>query len=105
MVTLPVALPNPNIALSPPYPAAARVSLTVPTPVVSVATTPALDTRLIIGAIGTGPGKLPNPNIALSPPYPAAARFSLAVPTPVVSVATTPVLDTLLVIDVTVVTS
>jgi hypothetical protein len=45
-VTAPV-VPYPNIALSLPYPAAARKFLAVPTPVVSVATTPVLFTRLV----------------------------------------------------------
>ena len=60
--------PYPNIALSVPYPAAARDCLEVPTPVVSVATTPVFDTKLVILEF------CPYPNIALSPPYLAAAR-------------------------------
>ena len=89
-------MPYPNIALSPPYPAAAKLSLAVPTLVTSAATTPVLDTRLV-NETRVLPS-LPNPNIALSLPYPAAARVFLAVPTPEISVATTPRLFTRLVI-------
>ena len=63
----------------------------------SVATTPTLETRLVIAVIAFSP----NPNIPLSPPYSHAARLALAVPTPVTSVATTPALETRLVIAVT----
>ena len=88
--------PNPNIALSPPYPAAARYDLGVPVNAVwSAITTPVLDTRLVI--LTRPPSVAPNPNIALSVPYPAAAKADLAVPTPEVSVATTPRLFTRLV--------
>jgi len=45
------------------YPAAASCRLAVPTPAVSVATTPVFDTRLVNEVVG-----LPYPNIALSPP-------------------------------------
>jgi hypothetical protein len=57
-------LPNPNIALSVPYTAAASQNLSLPTPVVSVATTPKLDTRLVI-EVAPPPPIIPNPNIAL----------------------------------------
>ena len=61
--------PNPNIALSPPYPAAAKADLAVPTPEVSVATTPVLDTRLVIdNSVVPETFSAPNPNIALSTP-------------------------------------
>ena len=40
--------PNPKIALSPPKPAAAKKFLAVPTPVVSVDTTPVFETKLVI---------------------------------------------------------
>ena len=63
--------------------------LAVPTPVTSVATTPVLETKLVIER-----GPLPKPNIPLSSPYPHAARLFLAVPTPVTSADTTPVLET-----------
>jgi len=82
--------PNPNIALLPPYPAAARLILRRPTPAVSVATTPRSDTRLVIETYWP-PVRKPKPKIARSPPYPAAARRYLAEPIPAVSVATTPV--------------
>ena len=65
---------------------------------VSVATTPVFDTRLVVDTLSD---TNPYPNMALSRPYPAAAGYCLAVPTPVVSVATTPVFDTRLVIDTT----
>jgi hypothetical protein len=58
-------VPYPNIALSVPYPAAANPYLAVPTPVVSVATTPVFDTRLVIDVV---PVLYPYPNIALSVP-------------------------------------
>ena len=100
VIGLGIVLPYPNIALSPPYPAAAKPRLAVPTPGVSAATTPVLDTRFVMLNRGVVLPTLPYPNIALSPPYPAAAKLFLAVPTPGVSAATTPVLDTRLVIDV-----
>ena len=84
-------MPYPKIALSPPYPAAAKFNLAVPTPVVSVATTPELDTKFVIDTLLD---ENPKPNMALSPPYPAAAKFDLAVPTPEVLVATTPAFET-----------
>ena len=40
-------LPYPYIALSPPYAVAAKAYLAVPTPVVSLATTPELLTKLL----------------------------------------------------------
>ena len=40
--------PYPNIALSLPYPAASKYLQAVPTPVVSVATTPVLLTKFVI---------------------------------------------------------
>ena len=86
-----------------PYPAAAKKYLAVPTPVVSVATTPVLLTKFVIdkAVLGSSYMVLPYPNIALSVPYLAAAESLLAVPTPVVSVATTPVLLTKFVTDTT----
>ena len=80
------------------YADAARPYLPVPTPEVSVATTPVFDTKLVI-AVGVVLAvlELPKPSIALSPPYVDAAHLVLSVPTPAVSVATTPVFDTKLV--------
>ena len=57
------------------YPAAASPILAVPTPVVSEASTPVFDTRLVID-VYTGVFLVPvfpYPNIALSTPYPVAA--------------------------------
>jgi energy-converting hydrogenase Eha subunit A len=42
-----VVLPYPKIAKSTPYPTAANDCLAVPTPVVSLATTPELETKLV----------------------------------------------------------
>ena len=51
-VVLPVLeLPKATIALSPPYPLPAKPVLWVPTPVVSLATTPVFDTKLERSAI------------------------------------------------------
>jgi|APGre2960657423_1045063.scaffolds.fasta_scaffold32908_2 hypothetical protein len=47
------------------YPAAANCSLAVPTPEVSLATTPVFDTKLVIEVSAV---LYPYPNIALSPP-------------------------------------
>ena len=58
--------PYPNIALSPPYPAAAKYTLAVPTPVTSEPTTPVFDTKLVIDVYDEP--VVPYPNIALSPP-------------------------------------
>ena len=80
------------------YQAAAKRRLAVPTPVVSVATTQVLLTRLVIETLES---VYQYPNIALSHQYQAAAKAYLAVPTPVVSVATTQVLLTRLVIETT----
>jgi hypothetical protein len=41
-------VPNPKMALSVPKPTAANAPQAVPTPVVSVATTPVLETKLVI---------------------------------------------------------
>jgi hypothetical protein len=96
-----VPYPNPNIALSVPYPAAANASLAVPTPVTSLPTTPVLDTKLVIDTATKLPFA-PYPKIAWPElPYPAAASPHLTVPTPAVSVATTPVFDTRFVTDTT----
>ena len=57
-----------KIALSPPKPAAAKLDLAVPTPVVSLATTPVLLTLFVIEVPPLTPGAYPNPKIALSPP-------------------------------------
>jgi hypothetical protein len=57
---------------STPYPAAAKPLLAVPTPVVSDATTPEFDTKLVIE---TAEPVFPYPNIALSVPYVDAAKL------------------------------
>ena len=62
--------PYPKIALSPSYPAAASPYRAVPTPVVSVATIPALLTRLVMETF---------PETAT--PYPKVARRLLLDPT------------------------
>jgi len=67
-----------------------RDSLAVPTPAVSVATTPAFDTKLL----RFDRPLPPKPKIALSPPYSHAPKKPLAVPTPVISDDTTPALET-----------
>ena len=82
--------------MSPPYPVADSLYLSVPIPVVSVATTPVLLTKLVID---TATLVIPYPNIALSPPYPAAAKSLLAVPTPATLLATIPMFDTKLTAD------
>ena len=66
-------MPNPKIALSPPKPAAAKLLLTVPTPVVSVATTPELETKLVIFVSPLDVA--PNPNKAFC--VPLASSISL----------------------------
>jgi hypothetical protein len=48
VLTETVVVPNPNIARSPPNPAAAKLDLAEPTPVVLAATTPRLDTLLVV---------------------------------------------------------
>ena len=86
--------PNPKIALSPPYAAAAKLYLAVPTPDVSVATTPELETRFDIAVLSPALDDVaPKAKIALSPPYAAAPPPCLVVPTPVVSEATTPLFE------------
>jgi len=51
--------PNPNIALFPPYPAAAKPNLAVPAVLVSVETLPKTLTKLVTELVA------PKPNIAL----------------------------------------
>ena len=57
-------VPYPKIALSPPYPAAARLRLIEPTPVTSLPTTPVLDTRLVSDKLPPILSFQPNPKIA-----------------------------------------
>ena len=58
--------PKPKIPLSPPYPDAPTAPLAVPTPVVSVATTPWFETLLDIFLLP--PLSIPKANTPLSPP-------------------------------------
>ena len=79
-----------------PYSHAAEATLAVPTPVTSVATTPASETILLTAVVA---GEAPPIKIPLSPPKLQAAQLFLASPTPAVSVATTPVFETKLVTE------
>ncbi len=84
--------------MSSPYSAPPKRLLAVPTPDVSEATTPTLETKL--ERLVTLPVS-PYANIPLSPPKLKAEGAVLAVPTPVTSAATTPLLPTKLLKEIT----